>query len=155
MARSPLLPALTVTLAVAILVLDHVTEFQVAVGTLYVTVVLLAARFLHGRGIVLVAAGCVGLTLLSAATDTIIDYRALVHGVENTSISIGVIILTAVLLVQAQAADRVLGQKASLLDLTYDAVFACSMDNTITFWNRGAEELYGWTAAEAFGKPAH
>ncbi len=150
-----LLPVGTAAVAAAIFVVDHLTEFQVAVAATYVTVVLLAARFLQARGILLVAAGCVGLTVSSAATSPIADQRALVHGIENISISIAVIILTAILVVQAQAADRRLRQRANLLDLTYDAVFACRMDDTITSWNRGAEEMYGWTAAEALGKSAH
>ena len=46
-------------------------------------------------------------------------------------------------------------EQASLLDLTHDTIFVRDMGDTIRFWNRGAEELYGWTAAEAIGKPAH
>jgi PAS domain S-box-containing protein len=46
-------------------------------------------------------------------------------------------------------------QQASLLDLTHDTIFVRDMSDVITFWNRGAQELYGWTAAEAIGKPAH
>jgi PAS domain-containing protein len=29
------------------------------------------------------------------------------------------------------------------------------MSDVITYWNRGAQELYGWTAEEAIGKCAH
>jgi PAS domain S-box-containing protein len=43
-------------------------------------------------------------------------------------------------------------QQASLLELTHDSIFVRGMDDVITFWNRGAEELYGWTAGEVVGK---
>jgi PAS domain S-box-containing protein len=45
-----------------------------------------------------------------------------------------------------------LREKARLLDLTHDTIFVRDMDNVITYWNRGAEELYGWTADEVVGK---
>jgi len=51
--------------AIAIFVSDIVTPLDVSVATLYVVVVLMAAGFCQPRGIWLVAAGCVGLTLLS------------------------------------------------------------------------------------------
>ncbi len=43
-------------------------------------------------------------------------------------------------------------QQASLLNLTHDTIFVRDMSGVITYWNRGAEELYGWTAADAVGK---
>jgi len=46
-------------------------------------------------------------------------------------------------------------EQASLLDLTSDAVFVRDADDIITYWNRGAEELYGWSRHEAMGKVAH
>jgi PAS domain S-box-containing protein len=46
-------------------------------------------------------------------------------------------------------------QQASLLNLTHDTIFVRDMDDVITYWNRGAQELYGWTAEEAIGKRAH
>ena len=40
-----------------------------------------------------------------------------------------------------------------LLDLAFDAIFVRQFhDRTITYWNRGAEELYGWTREEAVGR---
>ena len=46
-------------------------------------------------------------------------------------------------------------QQASLLNLTHDSIFVRDMQNIITYWNRGAEEFYGWTAAEVLGKVTH
>jgi PAS domain S-box-containing protein len=46
-------------------------------------------------------------------------------------------------------------QQANLLNLTHDTIFVRDMSDVITYWNRGAQELYGWTAEEAVGKRAH
>lgn len=51
---------------------------------------------------------------------------------------------------QVEVAERT--QQASLLNLTHDTIFVRDMNDVITYWNRGAEELYGWPAAEAVGK---
>jgi PAS domain S-box-containing protein len=45
-------------------------------------------------------------------------------------------------------------RQASLLDLTHDSIFTRDMNDVITYWNRGAQELMGWTAAQAIGKHA-
>jgi PAS domain S-box-containing protein len=42
-----------------------------------------------------------------------------------------------------------------LLDASHEAVFAWELDGRIVFWNRGAEELYGWTRDEAVGTHSH
>jgi PAS domain S-box-containing protein len=51
--------------------------------------------------------------------------------------------------------EEALKEKADLLDLTHDTVFVRDMREVITFWNRGAEEQYGWTRAEAVGRVSH
>jgi len=43
-------------------------------------------------------------------------------------------------------------QQANLLDLARDPIFVRDMDGVITYWNRGAQEFYGWTAEQAVGK---
>ena len=43
-------------------------------------------------------------------------------------------------------------ERSSLLDLTYDAIFVRDMNAVITYWNRGAEQFYGYTRQEAIGK---
>src|ERR1700738_3772549 len=51
---------------------------------------------------------------------------------------------------QIEVAERT--QQASLLNLTHDTIFVRDMSDVITYWNRGAQELYGWTAENAIGR---
>jgi PAS domain S-box-containing protein len=46
-------------------------------------------------------------------------------------------------------------QQASLLNLTHDTIFVRDMSDVITYWNRGAQELYGWSPEQAIGKSSH
>ncbi len=50
---------------------------------------------------------------------------------------------------EIEVAERT--QQASLLNLTHDSIMVRNMDFVITYWNRGAQELYGWTPEEAVG----
>jgi PAS domain S-box-containing protein len=54
-----------------------------------------------------------------------------------------------------RAHEELEARHANLLDVTHDAIFARDMNDVITYWNRGAQELMGWTAAQAVGKNAH
>jgi PAS domain S-box-containing protein len=57
--------------------------------------------------------------------------------------------------IERKQAEEVLHEQARLLDLTHDTVFVRDMTDVITYWNRGAEELYGWTKEEAVNKVSH
>ncbi|HYF35599.1 MAG TPA: response regulator, partial [Prosthecobacter sp.] len=45
-------------------------------------------------------------------------------------------------------------EQASLLDKARDAILVRGLDQRITYWNKSAEALYGWTADEAVGQEA-
>lgn len=51
-------------------------------------------------------------------------------------------------------AQEKLAQQASLLDEAQDAITVSDLGHLITYWNRSAERLYGYTAAEAIGRRA-
>ena len=57
--------------------------------------------------------------------------------------------------VEREQAEAALREQANLLNLTHDTIFVRGVDDVITYWNRGAEELYGWTAENAVGKVSH
>jgi diguanylate cyclase (GGDEF)-like protein/PAS domain S-box-containing protein len=49
-------------------------------------------------------------------------------------------------------ADLLVQEQAALLDKARDAIFVIDMASRITYWNKGAERLYGWEAQEAQGQ---
>ncbi|TMQ69888.1 MAG: PAS domain S-box protein, partial [Candidatus Eisenbacteria bacterium] len=54
-----------------------------------------------------------------------------------------------------KAVETSLRDQAGLLELAHDAIMLLEMDGTITFWNQGAAETYGFTAEESLGNVAH
>jgi PAS domain S-box-containing protein len=52
-------------------------------------------------------------------------------------------------------AERALSEQARLLDLSNDAIFVRDGADRITYWNRAAAELYGFTREEALGRVSH
>ena len=144
-AASALLPVATAAVAASIFAADILTPPDVVVSGLYVLVVLMASRFCRPSGIVLVAAGCIGLVLAA--------YFLSAETAINAAIRIPAIGATAFLALQSKSAEATLREQASLLDMTHDSIIARRFDDdVITYWNRGAEELYGWHRAEAVGR---
>ncbi len=50
--------------------------------------------------------------------------------------------------------EEKLKTQAVLLDKARDAIAVLDLEDRVTYWNRSAERLYGWSAAEALGRPA-
>lgn len=68
--------------------------------------------------------------------------------------------LTHFLGVQTDITKQILGlkrlsQQAQLLDLANDAIMVRDLEDRITYWNQGAQRLYGWSSQEAIGQNAH
>jgi two-component system, LuxR family, sensor kinase FixL len=149
---SPLLPAIAAAFALGIFAFDAATTLDIAIAVLYVVVVLLSVNFLQRRGVLMVASGCMVLTVLAYVLSHPIEAdTALVRVV----MSLSAIAATAFLALKNQSANMAVREQARLLDLTHDTIFVRDMRDVITYWNRGAEELYGWRRDEAVGKLSH
>ena len=54
--------------------------------------------------------------------------------------------------IDRQLSDARIRHQASLLDKAQDAIVVRDLDHRITFWNQGAERLYGWARVQALGQ---
>ena len=52
---------------------------------------------------------------------------------------------------ERQQADGQVREQAALLDAAHEAILVKDLQDKIIYWNKGAERLYGWKAAEALG----
>ena len=73
---------------------------------------------------------------------------------RETGVTIGSV-ATVVDITERKRVEAALRERANLLNLTHDTIFVRDMNDVITYWNRGAEELYGWSAEQALGKVTH
>jgi PAS domain S-box-containing protein len=53
------------------------------------------------------------------------------------------------------SANEDLQKQAALLDLAHDAIFVVDSADVVSFWNKGAEDLYGFTTEQAIGNIAY
>lgn len=54
-----------------------------------------------------------------------------------------------------ESGTRIAADALELLDRTHDAILIRRIGGAIEYWNRGAEELYGYSRAEALGRVSH
>lgn len=144
--------AIVALLCMAIFIIDTYLPYDMAIAVLYLVVVILAASFFERQGVLVVGAVCIGLTALSFAIMHWADYNF--SSVMRCLVSLSAIFVTTLLTLRHQAAIRSLRHQAALLDLSHDAIFVRSPADIITYWNRGAERLYGWSRDEAEGRKA-
>ena len=56
--------------------------------------------------------------------------------------------------IDAESAQQRIAQQAALLDIANDAIIVRDLEGRIEYWNRAAEQIYGWTAEEVIGRRA-
>ncbi len=56
---------------------------------------------------------------------------------------------------ERRQAELQIREQAALLDKARDAITVGDLNGHLLFWNKGAERVYGWTAAEARGQNAY
>ena len=54
---------------------------------------------------------------------------------------------------ERKAAERQLREQNEILSNSHEGVMIVNLANEVSLWNRGAEEIFGWTVAEALGRP--
>src|SRR4030095_479698 len=56
---------------------------------------------------------------------------------------------------ERRRAEDEIRQQAAWLGLAHDAIIVRDLESRIQFWNRGAEETYGWASSEVIGRVTH
>ena len=51
--------------------------------------------------------------------------------------------------------EQTIQQQADIIELSFDAIIVAQLDGNVESWNRGAEELYGYSEDETTGKPIY
>jgi PAS domain S-box-containing protein len=122
---------------------------------LYLTVIMLLSlqgRFLVSLVFSLVAVGC--LAYYFAPPIFSFHVADPLHALGIVAFLTTSAVITR-LVSRGRESAETLREQAALLDLTHDTIFVRDVNDVITYWNRGAEDLYGWTRKEAVGKVSH
>ncbi|HEY9455989.1 MAG TPA: ATP-binding protein [Bradyrhizobium sp.] len=114
--------------------------------------ILLAAKTTRRDDIIVAAAACVVLTIAAYLLSH--DLRSIASPALRALVSLSAIAITTLLALQNQAATKRLAAQARLLNLSHDMIFVRDRRGVITFWNKAAEEIYGWPAEDAIGRVA-
>jgi PAS domain S-box-containing protein len=139
-------------LALAVFLVDLLTPLEGAVAVLYVVAILVAARTSRRRDIVVAAASCAVLTIAAYLLSH--DLNVFASPALRAVVSLAAIAITTLLALQNQGSTKRLTAQARLLNLSHDMIFARDRRGAITFWNRAAEDTYGWPAEDAAGRIA-
>ena len=65
------------------------------------------------------------------------------------------VVVTFINVSEVRRAEDAAKKQAQLVQLSHDAIFVRRFDGVIESWNRGAQELYGFSREEAIGRNSH
>ncbi|EJK88034.1 MULTISPECIES: sensor histidine kinase [Rhizobium] len=105
---SRLMQVAAILIAVAIFLLDTLTNYDIAIAVLYVSVVLLSLNFTGRTGLLLTGAACIGLTVLSYLISHGIDFTS--EPLGRCCVSLAAIAITTFLALRVKATITVLGE---------------------------------------------
>jgi len=149
--RAQILAALL--LALAVFLIDALTPLDIAIAVLYVVVVLVIAASGSRRRTLVAGAACIVLTLVGFALS--IDLNDSAGSVARCAFSLLAITITSILAMRNLDSTARLREQVQMLNLTHDAIVVYDMQDCISYWNHGAEEVYGWTAEDAINQSFH
>ncbi|PTQ07475.1 hypothetical protein CLG96_18240 [Sphingomonas oleivorans] len=142
-----------IAIAMTAFLVDTFSHFMSAIAFLYGPALLCVAEPSRPRQVRAIAGVCAGLILLSFA---------LTHGVHADAPAIVRLLLCLLALALSVGLIERIGRarsdvaaQARLLEVTSDALFALGADGRVTYWNRAASELYGWSAPEMMAVDPH
>jgi two-component system CheB/CheR fusion protein len=84
-----------------------------------------------------------------------IGERIMVLNARRLSTKQSLIFLSIEDVTESRRASEALERQAALINLAHDTVIVRTSQGEILFWNRGAEEMYGWNKEHALGKITH
>jgi two-component system, cell cycle sensor histidine kinase and response regulator CckA len=107
-----------------------------------------------------VANGCSSpIILLTGQGDREIDLEAMKAGaadyLEKSQLTAPLLERSIRYAMERKQTEQKIRQQAALLDIATDAIFVHDIDDPVLFWNKAAEDLYGWKKAEVIGKKTH
>ena len=92
------------------------------------------------------------LSVYSANTDAFHDKEVKLLSELANDLGYGIQALRA--RVENQKAEERIREQALMLELAPDAIIVRDLNRSILYWNKGAEQLYGWKAHEVIGQDA-
>lgn len=86
-------------------------------------------------------------------TDTEAVFLMRIHPYRSMHGVIDGVVITFIDITDRKRHEAAQAQIAAIVDCSQDAIIGHTLDGTITSWNAGAQAIFGYTAAEAIGKP--
>ena len=107
-----------------------------------------------------IAKGCKApIILLTGQGDHEIDVEAMKAGaadyLDKSQLGAPLLERSIRYAMERKQAEQKIREQAALLDITTDAILVRDRENKILFWNKGAEQMYGWKADDVLGKNAN